>query len=109
MRPGWETELAPCLFARSEACRALTYLSPGVAERVVDAPGAARVKCVWGGVKVWERRGTASGERGARAESNPRGGFRRPGGDANRRRVRVQAHVRGRGARGAVRGGGPSD
>ena len=80
MRPGWETELAPCLFARSEACRALTYLSPGVAERVVDAPGAARVKCVWGGVKVWERRGTASGERGARAESNPGVDFDDPAG-----------------------------
>ena len=80
MRPGWETELAPCLFARSEACRALTYLSPGVAERVVDAPGAARVKCVWGGVKVWERRGTASGERGARAGSNPRVDFDDPAG-----------------------------
>jgi len=66
---GFSTLLAPNLFTRSEKNRALTYLSPGVVDQCVDAAGAARIKCVWSGVRVWERRGTAVGERGERAEA----------------------------------------
>ena len=55
--------LAPNLFVRADSNRALTYLSPGIKEQCIDAAGSARVKCVWSGVKVWEKRGTALGER----------------------------------------------
>ena len=59
----WESEFAAGLHVRSDTNRALTYLSPGVRAACVDRPGAARIKCVWSGVKVFEKRGTALGER----------------------------------------------
>ena len=59
----WGNEFAAGLHVRSDTNRALTYLSPGVRAACVDRPGAARIKCVWSGVKVFEKRGTALGER----------------------------------------------
>jgi tRNA (cytosine34-C5)-methyltransferase len=61
---GFTEHLTPNLFTRSEKNRALIYLSPGIKDQCIDAAGAARIKCVWSGVKVWEKRGTALGERG---------------------------------------------
>jgi len=41
----------------------------------MDAAGADRMKCVWSGVRVWEQRGSAAGERGvARAAAEAGGG-----------------------------------
>jgi len=60
--PSFVSNFASRLFARSQKCRSLTYMAPGVIERCVSSDGAARMKVVWGGVKVWERRGTAAGE-----------------------------------------------
>ena len=45
----FHTQLAPCVFTRSDKNRALTYLSPGVKEHCVEAVGADRLKCVWSG------------------------------------------------------------
>ena len=59
----WVSEFAAGLHVRSDTNRALTYLSPGVRAACVDQPGAARIKCVWSGVRVFEKRGTALGER----------------------------------------------
>lgn len=59
----WAKEFTAGMHVRSDTHRALTYLSPGVRAACVDPPGAARVKCVWSGVKVFEKRGTALGER----------------------------------------------
>ena len=66
---GYAAHLAPNMYTRSDKNRALTYLSPGVKEQCMDAAGAARIKCVWSGVRVWEKRGTALGERGERIGS----------------------------------------
>ena len=68
------SDLAPNIYTRSDKNRALTYLSPGVKDQCVDAAGAARIKCVWSGVRVWEKRGTALGERGDRSGSGEGGG-----------------------------------
>ena len=59
----WGSEFAAGLHVRSDTNRALTYLSPGVRAACVNQPGAARIKCVWSGVRVFEKRGTALGER----------------------------------------------
>ena len=56
---------ASCLFSRDEsgAPATLTYFSPGAkAQFCNDAGEASRVKCVWGGARVFERRGAGVGE-----------------------------------------------
>jgi tRNA (cytosine34-C5)-methyltransferase len=65
----WGTDMADsCLFARDESPTpaTLTYFSPGAKAQALNAPGASRVKCVWGGARVFERRGAGVGEWKAR-------------------------------------------
>jgi tRNA (cytosine34-C5)-methyltransferase len=65
----WGTDMADsCLFARDEGASpaTLTYFSPGAKAQALSAPGASRVKCVWGGARVFERRGAGVGEWKAR-------------------------------------------
>ena len=40
----------------------LTYFAPGARAQCAEAAGASRVKCVWGGARVFERRGAGVGE-----------------------------------------------
>jgi len=54
-------EMCACLFTRSTSCRRVTYLSPGIKKMCVDAIGAERLKCVWSGVRVWEKRDDVRG------------------------------------------------
>ena len=66
LNAAWGTNMtASCLFSRDEsgAPATLTYFSPGAkAQFCNDAGEASRVKCVWGGARVFERRGAGVGE-----------------------------------------------
>ena len=69
LNAAWGTDMSSsCLFARDESPTpaTLTYFSPGAKAQALHAPGAARVKCVWGGARVFERRGAGVGEWKAR-------------------------------------------
>ena len=65
LNAAWGTGMtASCLFSRdhSGAPATLTYFSPGAGARFRDEASGSRVKCVWGGARVFERRGAGVGE-----------------------------------------------
>ena len=65
LNEAWGTDMtATCLFARDASATpaSLTYFAPGARAQCTEAAGASRVKCVWGGARVFERRGAGVGE-----------------------------------------------
>ena len=68
----FDTRIAPNLFTRDEGVtpKTLTYLSPGAKTICSTASGASRLKCVWGGAIVFERRGSGVGERAPRKDNS---------------------------------------
>jgi tRNA (cytosine34-C5)-methyltransferase len=65
LNEAWGTDMtAACLFARDASATpaSLTYFAPGARAQCAEAAGASRVKCVWGGARVFERRGAGVGE-----------------------------------------------
>jgi tRNA (cytosine34-C5)-methyltransferase len=65
LNEAWGTDMtAACLFARDASATpaTLTYFAPGARAQCAEADGASRVKCVWGGARVFERRGAGVGE-----------------------------------------------
>ena len=52
---GFKKTIAPNLFARSSKDRSIVYIADGVKKHCIESRGAERMKCVWSGVKIWER------------------------------------------------------
>jgi tRNA (cytosine34-C5)-methyltransferase len=47
--------IAKNLFSRSEQDKSVVYIADGVKDHCIDSIGAERMKCVWSGVKIWEK------------------------------------------------------
>lgn len=51
----FDSKVAPNLFSRSDDDKSIVYIADGVKEHCIDSTGAGRMKCVWSGVKIWEK------------------------------------------------------